>query len=297
MLRSWGWISDPLAEQQKQMVTLSNDINAITETLREYNKNLEELRDLRGKEEQITLQKDSLLEQQEAVKHIEEMQQSIRETQKTIAQLRRQIKPVQKECEALQKMINNKALETKTMIHERLVQEIEQRKAVLREKNLALAQAKNPIRDELKNQFVTSLLDILNQQEQAMHKKKPQFFRPTSEETGVNSVPTYMALTRVQDAIRKFQKGLEPGAQENHLLSQISAKILIWQMSESDTQGRTFSARQTAHQQLFTEIAGLITKLPFDNPLRSVQHYIDSLTTPIESEPANVSTNKKTRKF
>ena len=55
--------------------------------------------------------------------------------------------------------------------------------------------------------------------------------------------------------------------------------------------------RNSAHQDLNNEIAKLITALPIDNPIHAIQHYIATLTLPLEAvEDHTNSRTKKNRK-
>ena len=297
LFRSWGWTSDPLADEQKKLSTLSNAIAETSETLKQYNTDVEELSNLRSQEQQIALEHEDLLSKQEAIQYIDDIQKSIQETKQTIHSLNEKIKNTHQECTALQKKINNKTLERKNNEQASLLQDLANKKILLQEKHLALAEVSNPTRTQLKTQLVTTLLEIIGNQEQATNRKyelskTSHFFKPTAEDAGVNSVPHHIALMKIQDAIRKFQKGLESGSQENRVLSQISAKILLWQMSESNVHDKSFSSRQNAHQIVCTELAALIGKLPFDNPLHASLHYIESLTTPIEIKAQPELTNR-----
>ncbi|MGV3739800.1 MAG: hypothetical protein ACO1N3_00700 [Gammaproteobacteria bacterium] len=289
LLRSTGWITDPSAIEQQRLVALSTEIANISDSIKKYNTDVEKLEELKLQDDLINLEKDTLLAEQDTVRHIEEIEKSISESKQTIKSLQLSIATAKKECKTIQKTIA--PVEKKNTAQKLLRQEISDKKRVLREKTLSLSQIDNPARNALNTSLVNTLLQTLSQQEQAQHNKHElaktsKFFKPnTKDEIGPNSVPNFSALAKIQNAIRKYQNGIATDSQEHRILSQIITKILLWQMQEDSRNTNTpFNIRQNEHQKLCLELGELIEKLPFDNPMHGAQHYLESLTTPEELE-------------
>lgn len=305
-LKSINLISDPIVLEQEKLKTIDDTITQIEKNLQEYEIKREVLDTLKSEEEIITLQREGLLADQETLQHKEEIQKSIRETQKTIDALDSKIAQKTREYKKIEKQIaiNNKSLKAdeKRTKKEQLKAEIADKSTLVRTKMLALAQKDNPVRNQSKTALLNTLLATCTAHEQSTQTKHElaktsHFFKPTQQEIGVNSVPNHLALVKIQHAIQKFQTGIDSKSEEHKILSQIISKLLVWQMAESDQNlNQPFSKRQTDHKEMCSDIAALMEKLPFDNPLKSARNYIASLTTPVEIEEASSRLGKGGRR-
>ncbi len=287
LLQSLGWCTDPLADEQKKLLSITEEIVKISHQLNEYSTKKQEIDYLEDQAQHISTQ---LLNDRAALQQIEARKLAISESQQTIKQLNRQIANTSSECSTLQKQISKTKLDEKLREQEELVREKNTQMDLAKEKSLQLSEIDSPIRAALKTSLKDALLQITTHQEQYLQDQeafksthpKTQFFKPAAAIVGTRDTPNYLALAKIQLAIKNFQKGLEAGTQEYHLLSRIATKLLLWQMSESTTHERlSMQERNSAHQVLNAEIAELITELPIDNPLHATPNYIATLTLPL----------------
>jgi len=306
LLQSLGWLADPLAVEQEKLQGITTDIAQITQTLNEYSARQQEITELRDKNELISTETEKLIQDKVQLKQIEDTKRAISESQQTIKQLNSQINETSSNCSAIKKRIEDKKLNQKLTAQQLLVEEKNNKKALVQEKSQQLADIDSPKRAALKTVLNDALLDIATHQTQYLQAKegfksahpKTQFFKPTTTTSGTRDIPNYIALARIRQAIENFQTGLESTSQEYRLLSQITTKLLLWQMAESSTTANlSMQERNSAHQDLNNEIAKLITALPIDNPIHAIQHYIATLTLPLEAvEDHTNSRTKKNRK-
>ncbi|MBP6919076.1 MAG: hypothetical protein KBB94_09185 [Legionellaceae bacterium] len=286
LLQSFGWRTDPLADEQKKLLSITEEMVQISRQLDEYSTKKQEIDDLQDQAKHISTERRQLLNDEAVLQQIEASKRAISESQQTIKQLNIQIKNTSSECSTLQKQISNKKLDKKLRELQELVQEKNTHMDLVKEKSLQLSDIDSPRRAALKTSLKDALLQITAHQEQYRQDQsthpKTQFFKPAATIVGTRDTPNYLALAKIQLAIKKFQTGLEPSSQEYRLLSRIGTKLLLWQMAESTTHERlSMQERNSAHQVLNAEIAELITELPIDNPLHATKHYIATLTLPL----------------
>jgi chromosome segregation ATPase len=307
LLQSLGWLADPLAVEQEKLQGITTDIAQITQTLNEYSARQQEITELRDKNELISTETEKLIQDKVQLQQIEDTKRAISESQQTIKQLNSQINETSSNCSAIKKRIEDKKLNQKLTAQQLLVEEKNKKKALVQEKSQQLADIDSPKRAALKTVLNDALLDIATHQTQYLQAKEgfksahpnTQFFKPTTTTSGTRDIPNYIALARIRQAIENFQTGLESTSQEYRLLSQITTKLLLWQIAaeSSTTANLSMQERNSAHQDLNTEIAKLITALPIDNPIHAIQHYIATLTLPLEAvEHHTNSRTKKNRK-
>jgi hypothetical protein len=305
LLYSWGW-ADPLEEEKKVLLQIKHDIEKITDTLDEYQRDREELNTLYEQDEQISNEKRKLLDEKAQVQQIEATKKAIAESKQTIKQLSQKIQNTQSECRDIQKQISNKKLDKIVGEQQALVREKNEKMFQLREKSEHLSEIDSPNRAASKTVLTDALIQIITHQERYIQDQEvyrsthstTQFFKPrsgTDRNQATHGTPNFVALSKLQQAIKTYKDGLTPEKSEYRLLSQIGTKLLLWQMAEDSTNLKmTMEERHAAHNIFNTEIAGLVADLPPDNPLHASLHFIETLTQPLEpAEEASIKTTKR----
>lgn len=305
LLYSWGW-ANPLAEEKKVLLQIKHDIEQITDTLDEYQRAREELNTLYEQDKQISNEERKLLEERAQVQKIEDTKKAIAESQKTIKQLSHTIQHTQSECRDIQKQISNKKLDKMASEQQALIREKNEIMFQLREKSEYLSEVDSPNRAALKTVLTDALIQTITHQERYIQDQEvyrrthstTQFFKPrsgTDKNQATHGTPHFVALSKLQEAIKTYKNGLTPEKSEYRLMSQIGTKLLLWQIAEDATNLKmTMEERNAAHNILNTEIAGLVAALPPDNPLHACLHFIEALTQPLEpAVEASIKTTKR----
>lgn len=289
LLRSWDWISDPQATEQIKLTHLSEEIAQISESLQQYQSKTTELEALHQQEQDLSAKETAILEDKQDLARIEAIKQDISESKQTIKQLNTKIRETESECARITRKINYASFQ-KTMANQQaLLQEKEVKTRLLQEKSLDLTQIENPQRVALRTELKNKLLETLSQQKSAEErglktKADNKFFKTLAQESQATS--HFVALTRIQSAIKTFCRGLPSKNQEYQCLEALYNKLLLWQTKEDMAQqSQSIDDRLAAHDELNLEITGLIQTLPIDNPLHAALNYIASLTLPIQVEP------------
>lgn len=282
LLASFGWRTDPKADEQKKLALITEEITQITDSLNEFAHIRETLDTLTSEHDEVIQKKQEIQHQQQALSDLDRTKKAISESKQTIKQLIKKITETTEQCKILEKKIHDPGYQKQIAPLEGLKAEAARTSRKIQEKTAVLELINQPVHIAHRQEFVTRLLETVTKRAEYLDLKqgtRNTFFKQNSVDP--NNIANHSAYTRLLHAIQIYAKTMPSHYQEPRILSAISHKLLSWQISEEiQHQTLSFAERQTAHAAFLAEIQDLIAELPIDNPLKGAQHFITAMTTP-----------------
>lgn len=279
-----GWRTNPKAIEQKKLIQVNQDLAKISDLIDKFSEKQQALERLKETHTDIMQQKKHALQQKEALSHREDTEKAVAESKKKVKNISQLIATTRTEIRSLAKNLNRKTLDKDIAEEKRLQEE----KAHITRQITVL---------DKKEQFNQALVQIEAKRSEYLHKDRNKFFKSShAGKDQANNTANYIALSQVQQVIKKLKTGLEKPSnqEESRILTQIGTQLLLWQIAENTTnQTMPFEQREQAFDRFNTALKELIDQLPTDNPLKDAQEYIKKITAPAPQLPSNVS-NKKT---
>lgn len=293
LLRSWGWRSNPTADEHKKLQELEKEIASISFALNGFDEYDNAVAPLQEK-------KDQLLREEEDLKEVKATQAAVQESQQIIPQLKSQIKAINKSCQTLRTQTHDKKLDQAIAQQKQLEKEKTDKTKELAEKTSHLAKILDPKHIERTEKFLTALTNAamhretyLQRKEQRIQQHSNTFFaRDIRQEINNNNIANDHALIKINNAIQIFMNDLDRGDKEYQTLRDITSVIVQLQILNTQNMDLPPQARNLTGIQTFqTRINHLIEELPLDNPLKAAQHYIQELTQPAEGDKLKADKN------
>lgn len=293
LLTFFGWRSDPKADEQKKLDIITAEIEQITDSINQIASVKEILEQLSSEQESLHTAQQNMLEQQQAIRDLASTKQAISESKQTIKHIKAKIAETNQECKILTKKMHDPSYERTIAPLDRLILEAETLASLLKGKEQVIDMLNNAEHITHREQFTTQLLDTIQKRAEYFQNKQSNstFFKSAASDP--NNIANHNAYARLVQAIRAYAKNLPEHHEERRILSNISSKLLLWQIAEN-TKHTTMSLvdRQRAHADIQAELQALIAELPIDNPLKAAQGFIDAITSPQSNTEAEHNTKE-----